>query len=453
MPDNTITVDYLIIGAGAMGMAFADVMVHESDYTIAIVDRNDAPGGHWTMSYPFVRLHGPSSFYGVNSKPMASDSLGGGANLASGHEILDYYDQVMRNTLLASGRVTYLPKHNLDAVDSSGQLTAQAHSLVTGKTTEIVVRRRVVDASYMNITVPAMGLRGFEVDEGVSVVPINEIVHLDGSYDRITVLGAGKTGLDACLWLLNRGVDPGQITWVVPRDAWYVNRDFDFPRLGSPASALADCRTADEVPLALERTTFVMRRDPDVAPTAFRCATVNPGELAKIRQIEHVVRLGRVRRIGTGSAHLDQGTIAARPGTVYVDCTSDGLAQRPLQPLFTDRAIILQVVLCCLLPPSAAIAARLECLDIDDRLRNDLCPPTINPVNADDLLTFYSNKAAMLSRWSRLPVLWEWFTSSRFVRGIMDMAPFDDPDHLRRMSELAAHLDGLLQEREVQPVG
>ncbi len=61
-------VDYLVIGAGAMGMAFIDTMVTETNTTVAVVDRYHQPGGHWTMAYPFVRLHQPSAFYGVNSR-------------------------------------------------------------------------------------------------------------------------------------------------------------------------------------------------------------------------------------------------------------------------------------------------------------------------------------------------------------------------------------------------
>ena len=48
----SLHVDYLISGAGAMGMAFADVILHESDKTIALVDRRAAPGGHWNDAYP-----------------------------------------------------------------------------------------------------------------------------------------------------------------------------------------------------------------------------------------------------------------------------------------------------------------------------------------------------------------------------------------------------------------
>ena len=60
--------DYLVVGAGAMGMAFTDVLLSESDATITIVDSKAKPGGHWNDAYPFVRLHQPSRFYGVNSR-------------------------------------------------------------------------------------------------------------------------------------------------------------------------------------------------------------------------------------------------------------------------------------------------------------------------------------------------------------------------------------------------
>jgi L-2-hydroxyglutarate oxidase LhgO len=46
----TIDADYLVVGAGAMGMAFVDTPLAESDATVAIVDRYRQPGGHWTVA-------------------------------------------------------------------------------------------------------------------------------------------------------------------------------------------------------------------------------------------------------------------------------------------------------------------------------------------------------------------------------------------------------------------
>ena len=95
LDDSTpIDVDYLVIGAGAMGMAFIDTILTETEATVALVDRYDRPGGHWNRAYPFVRLHQPSAFYGVNSHELSSgrkDTDGGNAGLhelASGTEVL-----------------------------------------------------------------------------------------------------------------------------------------------------------------------------------------------------------------------------------------------------------------------------------------------------------------------------------------------------------------------------
>jgi cation diffusion facilitator CzcD-associated flavoprotein CzcO len=99
-----VKVDYLICGAGATGLSFLDVILSETDATVAIVDRRDAPGGHWNDAYSFVRLHQSSSFYGVNSRPMnrprtAADNVDAGTfELASKSEVLQYFHDLMENT-------------------------------------------------------------------------------------------------------------------------------------------------------------------------------------------------------------------------------------------------------------------------------------------------------------------------------------------------------------------
>ena len=60
MAAEKFEVDYLIVGAGAMGMAFADIILSESDKTVLIVDMHHKPGGHWNDAYPYVTLHQPS---------------------------------------------------------------------------------------------------------------------------------------------------------------------------------------------------------------------------------------------------------------------------------------------------------------------------------------------------------------------------------------------------------
>ncbi|OWY61309.1 hypothetical protein B7486_64465, partial [cyanobacterium TDX16] len=66
--EQPFSTDYLVMGAGAVAMAFTDALLEASeDATVVLVDRRDRPGGHWNDAYPFVRLHQPSSFYGVSS--------------------------------------------------------------------------------------------------------------------------------------------------------------------------------------------------------------------------------------------------------------------------------------------------------------------------------------------------------------------------------------------------
>src|SRR5260370_18000313 len=76
--------DYLVVGAGASGLAFADTLPAEADVAVTLVDRREAPGGHWRDAYPFVRLHTPSPFYGVSSSapgPERIDQTGENAGL------------------------------------------------------------------------------------------------------------------------------------------------------------------------------------------------------------------------------------------------------------------------------------------------------------------------------------------------------------------------------------
>ena len=98
-----------------MGMAFTDVLIQETEASIVMVDRHHRPGGHWNDSYPYVRLHQPSSFYGVNSRHLGTDAVDqtgwnkGLHELASGAEVCTYFDQIMQQQFLPSGRVQYFP--------------------------------------------------------------------------------------------------------------------------------------------------------------------------------------------------------------------------------------------------------------------------------------------------------------------------------------------------------
>ncbi len=167
---KTIATDYLVIGAGAVGMAFVDTILAETEAHVTIIDRQARPGGHWNDAYSFVALHQPSAFYGVNSLSLGEnrkDSHGVNAGLyelASGPEITGYYDRVMRQRLLPTGRVTYLPMS-----DHRGE--GRVVSLMSGEEMQVSVRRKTVDTTHNSPVIPANHTPRFAVGDGVRVVP------------------------------------------------------------------------------------------------------------------------------------------------------------------------------------------------------------------------------------------------------------------------------------------
>ena len=55
--DGHLETDYLVVGAGAMGMAFTDALIDHADVHVTLVDRRHTASGHWQDAYPFVQLH------------------------------------------------------------------------------------------------------------------------------------------------------------------------------------------------------------------------------------------------------------------------------------------------------------------------------------------------------------------------------------------------------------
>jgi cation diffusion facilitator CzcD-associated flavoprotein CzcO len=160
-----IEADYLVVGAGATGMIFVDEMLTHSDARFVIVDRRFRCGGHWNDAYPFVRLHQPSAFYGAGSRELGSrriETSGPNAGLfqqATGSEITAYFEQLMQERFLPSGRVQFLPLHDYRGDwggDPGGARPSrhQAVSLATGEVTDIRVAKKVVDTTFYRISTP-----------------------------------------------------------------------------------------------------------------------------------------------------------------------------------------------------------------------------------------------------------------------------------------------------------
>ncbi|MEL7540299.1 MAG: NAD(P)/FAD-dependent oxidoreductase, partial [Pseudomonadota bacterium] len=167
-----IETDYLVIGSGAVGMAFVDTMLTETDADFVMIDDRAVPGGHWNETYPFVRLHQSASTYGVDSKELGRGRIeetgpnAGFEELSSGPEIVRYYHELMEETFLPSGRVKFLP---LTRYEEDGTI----RSLLSGETHTIKVRKKIVFANYLTTSIPATHTRNYRVADGVTCLPPN----------------------------------------------------------------------------------------------------------------------------------------------------------------------------------------------------------------------------------------------------------------------------------------
>ncbi len=396
---GSLETDYLVVGAGAMGMAFTDTLIDHADAHVTLVDRRHAAGGHWLDAYPFVRLHQASVFYGVASTVLGRgdvQSTGPEAGLqerARQVEILRYYDDVLRRRFLASGRVTFLGGSEYHPDGPSHLVTSR----VTGTTRRVEVRRRVVDATYLSPMIPATTPPPFVVDDGVDVVAVNELAGRAAAGGRYAIVGSGKTATDAIVRLLGDGVPPDRIVWLRPRDPWMLNRAVVQPDpvvgLGLAADTMAAAASAeslDDLFLRLEAAGVMLRIDPYLLPTMAKTPTLAAWELHLLRSVENVVRLGHVRRVTRGEIVLAGGSVPLAPGSLVVHCAASGLRYPPLVPLWSLDRIRLQTVRAGFPCFSAALAGFVEATRDDDRERNRLCPPNTLPDS--------------LSTWARMQV-------------------------------------------------
>lgn len=397
---RTLDVDYLVVGAGAMGMAFTDALIDHADVRVALVDRRHGVGGHWLSAYPFVRLHQSSTFYGV-----ASTVLGGGRIQAVGPEaglheradqpkIASYFSDVLADRMVGTGRVEFFGGCEYD-----GDRTF--HSRISGERFTVPAHCRVVDGRYLSPDIPAESPPRFAVADGAPVVPVNDVVRQDHAPSRYVVVGSGKTATDAVVWLLTHDVDPDAIRWIRPRDPWMLDRAVIQPDptiyLGMVATMMAEAAVAPSLPelfLRLEDAGIMHRIDHSVTPTMAKAPTLGRWELDLLSSVEDVVRLGHIRTVHRDRIELDDGAIDLPPDAVVVNCAADGLKNPPRLPVWQPDVITLQPVRAGFPCFGAALVGYVEATRPGpeaDAGKNRLAPPSS-----------YGNS---LEDWARMNVL------------------------------------------------
>jgi hypothetical protein len=388
---------------------------------------------------------------------------------ATAAELVSYYEQLMQG-FLACGRVQYFPMCDYIQDDSS-DITGKHHfkSLMSGELRRVNVRGKRVDTTYFNTAVPSTHPPRYAVASGIKCVPLNALPRVKQPPSGYVVVGSGKTGIDACLWLLENGVTPDDLTWIMPRDAWYLNREKVQPGaefftqsyggFADQMEAVRDATSVDDLFEKLNANGQLLRLDDKVQPGMFHGAIISQPEMQALKRIKNIVRLGRVLRIESDQIVLEKGTLPSDPHRLYVDCTASAVERRPPVPVFSGNKITFQMVRTFQPTFSAAFVAHVEANYDDEAEKNQFCgviPMASEPVH---WLTMLEVNLANQYKWSKNKDLRTWVAQSR-LDGFTALAQSVRPAETDKLALLqryaasvgpaAANLQKLLDKKELQ---
>jgi len=150
-------------------------------------------------------------------------------------------------------------------------------------------------------------------------------------------------------------------------------------------NAVNNNKLADEAFLDLEKIGNVFRLDQGISPTKWKCATISKKELETVRNIQNVIRKGRVKKVTNNNIFLERGKERNTAGSITVNCSACGLASRPEKKIFSENTITLQSTMMCQQVFSASIIAKIESSKLGVIEKNALVSPVAHPEVVDDL--------------------------------------------------------------------
>jgi len=410
--------DYLVIGAGLLGLGFTDELLNlKPDTKIIIVDKHSQAGGHWNDDYAFVRLHAPSESYGVMSQRLENGlppCHGDTKERANRDDILNYFGKVLE-TMIETGQVRAF--FNCFVEPDTSMIRSCTSSK---KTFQVSVRKKIVDGTFMKVEIPVLRPPPYLVSAGATVVPPNYLFTLETEFPAYYVLGAGKTAMDSILWLMSRGVPADLVHWIVPRDVYVINRtchempDKDQKRLLEALWA-EEWSTGKQGLNIYEKHSVVLRIFADHEPTSLKYAILSQTEIAELRNVQNVVRLGHVQKVGLDSITLQHGSIPMPVGALCIDCTACAFhSRKDRRPIFSDKRITLQ---CCVPSPlgsasvwsaMAATTAFVEAQPMTEDEKNILCTPIITNDDPELILAGLYLNDKKRQHWERLGIYEVW---------------------------------------------
>jgi len=157
----------------------------------------------------------------------------------------------------------------------------------------------------------------------------------------------------------------------------------------------------------------LLRIDADVTPKMFHGATISQAELAELRRIKNIVRMGRVSAIDVGKVTLEQGELETGADTLHIDCSASAITNLETKPIFEGDMITLQTVRSYQPVFSASMIAHAEVTKGTETEKNQVCGVVPLPNHATDwirlMIPFMMNQYL----WSRDPEIRVWLTENR----------------------------------------
>jgi hypothetical protein len=164
-----------------------------------------------------------------------------------------------------------------------------------------------------------------------------------------------------------------------------------------------------------------------------------------VRQIDAVIRLGRVRRIEADRIVLERGDTETGPGVLHVDCTALGINNAPATPIFQRDRIVLQQVRHLSPCFNAALVGFVEAHRDDDADKNRLCPSHPYPSSIEDWPRMMRCTWMTAERWLSETDLSEWVAKSRLnlLRALPDHAA--EPSVQTAVTRYLTHLSTAIE--------
>ncbi|MDX2261398.1 MAG: hypothetical protein SFU84_06830 [Gemmatimonadales bacterium] len=179
------------------------------------------------------------------------------------------------------------------------------------------------------------------------------------------------------LWLLAHDVPPARIRWIMPRDAWMLDRG-NVQMAPSAFARLVGGITAQLAAIA------------DAESVADLFARVEAaGQLVRLDPPEAIV--------------LERGTLPFAPGEVVVDCSASAVLAPPPLPVFDEGRINLPMVRTCQPTFSGALIGLIASLEPDIGRRRALEQPVPSPNCPIDWLRTWGATIRNRAAWAAHP--------------------------------------------------